>query len=85
MSRTTVGYIQLPRLKSLLTSCRRSKVRCQPLIARSKPGRPFREAPALRRQARPAGTPTAPERTRPLQTPSRDSLVSDKSPSPSRL
>jgi hypothetical protein len=39
MSRTTVHYIQLPKLKSLLTSCRRAKARCETLLFKTKPRR----------------------------------------------
>jgi hypothetical protein len=37
MSRTTVRYIQMPRLKSLLTSCRRARLRCQPAVTEPRP------------------------------------------------
>ncbi len=39
MSRTTVRYIQMPMLKSFLTSCRRTKARCETLIVRNRPRR----------------------------------------------
>ncbi len=39
MSRTTVGYIRLPKLKSFLTSCRTAKARCKTLLFKTKPRR----------------------------------------------
>lgn len=36
MSRTTVHYIQMPKIKSSLTSCRRAKARCQPVAPHMK-------------------------------------------------
>jgi hypothetical protein len=48
MSRTTVRYIQLSKLKSLLTSRRRAKVRFQPVTAQPRAGRRF-SFPVFRR------------------------------------
>jgi hypothetical protein len=60
MSRTTVGYIRLSKLKSLLTSRRRAKVRCQPVAAQPRTGRQGRFS-IFRRP-----TPS-PQKERPLQ------------------
>lgn len=61
MSRTTVRYIQMPRLKSLLTSCRRAKFRCLPAVTEA---RPRREDQDRRFDKRPA---VSPQKQRPAK------------------